>query len=86
MTTALKTTVQRKGTVRTTEHGPYYRYQDPDTHRTIVCIHQEPGRYGWRASTPGSHSEHRTTLTQATNDANEILKSRGYAPINTPAP
>lgn len=84
MTTALKTVVHRRGTLRNTEHAPYHQYNDPDTNETIVCIHHDRPRHGWRASTPQCHGHLCSDIAEATEEANTILRNAGYAEITTP--
>lgn len=73
------------GTLRATERSPYHRYQDPATGETIACIHQDGPTRGYRASTPAQTGPLRTTIAEATKDANRILQARGYPPVSVPA-
>ena len=68
------------GTLRQTENAPYQRYQDADSGETIACVHRDARGPGYRASTPAGRGALRPSMTQARQDAEQILRARGYAP------
>ena len=79
------TTPPRK-LIRTASQGPYYRYEDAETHRTVLEIHQNRATPYWRVSTPASTSEPLAGTHAAASHANRILSRLGYEWIPAPAP